>query len=345
MKKVVVSLLVLLGLGAYAGYYIWQDIHKVMASAIYKGSENKTFVVKRGVGFNRLTTQLNDAALIDNVLYFKLYAKYYQLGKKIQAGEYSIEPNTAPKELLALFASGNVVRHKVALIEGSNVLEIRAQLLKHGDVLTLKSTKMTEAQLLEAIGAKEKKLEGILLAETYQVDRGSSDIALLKRAYQSMQKTLAAQWQKRDKKLPYKNPYEALIMASIVEKETGVAAERPVIAGVFVNRMRIGMKLQTDPTVIYGMGKRYKGNITRADLRRPSAYNTYVIKRLPPSPIATVGPEAIKAALNPEKTKYLYFVAKGNGSHYFSKNLREHNNAVRRYQLKRKKSYRSAPKS
>jgi UPF0755 protein len=345
LKKVVVSLLLLIGLGASAGYYLWQDIHRVMSEAVFTGSDNKTFMVKRGVGFNRLTSQLNDAELIDNVLYFKLYAKYYQLGRGIQAGEYSIKPNTAPKDLLALFSSGDVVRHKVALIEGSNALEIRAQLLNHADVLNLKSTDMNETQLLEAIGATEKKLEGILLAETYQVERGSTDIALLKRAYQSMKKTLAAQWKKRDKKLPYKTPYEALIMASIVEKETGVGAERPVIAGVFVNRMRIGMRLQTDPTVIYGMGERYKGNITRADLRRPSAYNTYVIKRLPPSPIATVGPEAIKAALNPEKTKYLYFVAKGNGSHYFSKNLREHNNAVRRYQLKRKKSYRSAPKS
>ena len=202
---------------------------------------------------------------------------------------------------------------------------------------------MTEQQILAAIGAKESKLEGLLLAETYRVERGTSDIALLKRAYKAMHKLLDEQWQSRNKKLPYKNAYEALIMASIVEKETGASKERPVIAGVFVNRMRIGMKLQTDPTVIYGMGDRYKGNITRADLRRPSAYNTYVIKRLPPTPISTVGPEAIKAALNPVKTKYLYFVAKGDGSHYFSKSLREHNNAVRKYQLRRKKSYRSAP--
>lgn len=343
MKKVVVSIFILAALGAAAGYYVWQDIHRVMAKAVYQGKDAKVFIVKRGVGFNRLTNQLADAALIQNKLYFKLYAKYYQLGKQVKAGEYAIPPNSSPISLLKLFATGDIVRHRVSLIEGSNIVELRAQLQKHKAILRLTTSDLTDQELLEAVGATEQKLEGIFLAETYQVERGSTDLALLKRAYKAMHKELATHWQSRDKKLPYKTPYEALIMASIVEKETGVAAERPVIAGVFVNRMRIGMKLQTDPTVIYGMGAKYKGNITRADLRKPTPYNTYVIKRLPPTPIATVGPEAIQAALNPEKTKYLYFVAKGNGSHYFSKNLREHNNAVKRYQLKRSKNYRSAP--
>ncbi|EPJ49107.1 MAG: hypothetical protein OFPII_02960 [Osedax symbiont Rs1] len=343
MKRFFIALLLAVIGAALAAGYIWQDIHKVMAEASFKQGAAQTFVVKRGVGFNRLTAQLKTANLIDNDLYFKLYAKYYRYGKGIKAGEYAVSAGTTPIGLLKLFSAGDVVRHNVVFIEGSNVKELRAQLLRYQDILDLQTTDMTEAELLTAIGATEQKLEGLLLAETYRVERGSTDIALLKRAYHSMQKLLDQQWQQRNKKLPYKNAYEALIMASIVEKETGASKERPVIAGVFINRMNIGMKLQTDPTVIYGMGDKYKGNITRADLRRPSAYNTYVIKRLPPSPIATVGPEAIKAALNPEKTKYLYFVAKGNGSHQFSKSLREHNNAVRRYQLKRKKGYRSAP--
>jgi UPF0755 protein len=343
LKKFFFALLLMCAVAAGASYYLWMDIHKVMEQADNNANQEQLFIIKRGTGFNRLTAALKDEGLIGNDLYFKLYAKYYRLGKKIQAGEYLVPAQSSPVSLLKLFSSGKIVRHNVTLIEGSNIKELRASLLKHKDVIALKTSDMNEQQLLKAIGASEPKLEGLFLAETYRVERGTTDLALLKRAYQAMHKVLDKQWQKRDKKLPYKNAYEALIMASIVEKETGAAQERPVIAGVFINRLNKRMRLQTDPTVIYGMGDKYKGNITRADLRRPSAYNTYVIKALPPTPIATVGPEAINAALNPEKTKYFYFVAKGNGSHYFSKNLREHNNAVRKYQLSRKKNYRSAP--
>jgi len=343
LKKVLIALLLVCTATAGAGYYLWTDIHKVMERSGSHVNPAQLFIIKRGTGFNRLTASLKDKALIDNDLYFKLYAKHYQYGKTIQAGEYLVPSGISPLGLLKLFSSGKIVRHNVTFIEGSTIKELRASLLKYKDVIELKTTDLSEAQLLKAIGASESKLEGLLLAETYRVERGTSDVQLLKRAYQAMHKTLDRQWQKRDKKLPYKNAYEALIMASIVEKETGAAKERPIIAGVFINRLNKGMKLQTDPTVIYGMGDRYKGNITRADLRRPSDYNTYVIRALPPTPIATVGPEAINAALNPASTKYFYFVAKGNGSHYFSKNLREHNNAVRKYQLRRKKNYRSAP--
>ncbi|MGB0733226.1 MAG: endolytic transglycosylase MltG, partial [Pontibacterium sp.] len=170
-----------------------------------------------------------------------------------------------------------------------------------------------------------------------------SELDILKRARQSLNKVLQDAWVARDESLPYDTPYEALIMASIIEKETGRAAERPVIAGVFVRRLNKKMRLQTDPTVIYGMGERYKGNITRKDLRRPTPYNTYTIPALPPTPIATVGKEAITAALNPAEGNALYFVAKGDGSHQFSATLAEHNKAVREYQLKRRKDYRSSP--
>ena len=345
MKKFFVSLLLLCSIAVGAGYYLWMDIHKVMEQPVATNTAESFFIIKRGMSFNRLTAALKKQQLLENDLYFKLYAKYYRHGSKIKAGEYQIDAGSSPLALLKLFSSGQVVHHNITFIEGASIGELRTGLLKHASIIELQTSEMTEQQILQAIGAKEQKLEGLLLAETYRVERGTTDIALLKRAYQAMQQILDKQWQGRDQKLPYKNAYEALIMASIIEKETGAAQERPVIAGVFVNRMNIGMRLQTDPTVIYGMGKRYKGNITRADLRRPSAYNTYVINRLPPTPIATVGPEAIEAALNPVKTKYLYFVAKGDGSHYFSKSLREHNNAVRKYQLKRRKAYRSAPKN
>lgn len=345
MKRFFYCVLLLAVLGAGASYYLWNDIHKVMNTGSQLEQESQTVLISRGSGFSKITEGLKRQGLIDNDLYFKLYAKYYQFDNKIKAGEYLVKSGSTPVQLLKQLASGKVVHHNVTFIEGSNVKELRAQLLKFAGVLDLKTTDMSEAELLLAVGAKEKKLEGIFLAETYRVERGSTDIALLKRAYRAMGTLLDKQWSTKNKKLPYKTPYEALIMASIVEKETGATVERPIIAGVFINRIRLGMRLQTDPTVIYGMGDKYKGNITRADLKRPTAYNTYVINGLPPTPIATVGPEAINAAFHPEKSKYLYFVAKGDGSHQFSKNLRAHNNAVRRYQLSRKKNYRSAPKN
>jgi UPF0755 protein len=183
----------------------------------------------------------------------------------------------------------------------------------------------------------------MFLADTYQFHRGMSDVDLLKRAHALLQTELDTAWRERAKELPYKSAYEALIMASIVEKETALSSERPTIAGVFVQRLQKGMKLQTDPTVIYGMGDRYKGNIRRADLRRPTPYNTYTNAGLPPTPIAMVGREAIRAALHPDQSKWLYFVAKGDGSHQFSATLEAHNRAVKQYQLKRRSDYRSSP--
>ncbi|MGB1239045.1 MAG: endolytic transglycosylase MltG [Pseudomonadales bacterium] len=345
MKTFLKVVFVLVLGAAGTAYHYWGEIHTAMDTAAFTEGENKTLIVARGTGFNRLIGQLKAQGLIENELFFKLYTRYYKLGAGVKAGEYSIAANTTPHQILQKLSSGDVVQHNVTLIEGSNFAQLREQIAARSDVIKLVTAQMSEQDILKALGAKAEKIEGLLLAETYRIERGSTDLALIKRAYVSMQALLEQQWKERDKKLPYKTAYEGLIMASIVEKETGAPVERPVIAGVFVNRLRKGMKLQTDPTVIYGMGERYKGNITRADLRRPSAYNTYVIPALPPTPIATVGPEAVKAAFNPVKTPYFYFVAKGDGSHYFSKSLREHNNAVRKYQLKRRKNYRSSPSS
>jgi len=194
---------------------------------------------------------------------------------------------------------------------------------------------MSDAEIMRAIGSPYGVPEGLFFPDTFYFDRNSTDIALLKISYAAMQTKLEKAWLGREPGLPYKTPYEALIMASIIEKETGKASERPMIAGVFVNRLRIGMRLQTDPTVIYGMGLRFDGNIRKKDLSIDTPYNTYTRAGLPPTPIAMPGLASIEAALHPANTKALYFVGKGDGSHAFSNNLAEHNRAVVRYQLKK----------
>ena len=209
---------------------------------------------------------------------------------------------------------------------------MRAKLAKNDSVKTTIAD-LSDAEVMRVVGKGEKHAEGLFFPETFYFDRNTSDTVLLKRAYEIMQAKLAKAWANRASGLPYKNSYEALIMASIVEKETGKASERPMIAGVFLNRLRIGMRLQTDPTVIYGMGDNFDGNIRRKDLSADTIYNTYTRAGLPPTPIAMPGLASIEAALHPEKTKALYFVGKGDGSHAFSNSLVEHNHAVAKYQL------------
>jgi UPF0755 protein len=191
---------------------------------------------------------------------------------------------------------------------------------------------LSDAELLQAIGAEENHLEGLLFPDTYFYAPHTSDLDVLRRAYRLQHDKLLAAWETRAQGLPYRTPYEALIMASIVEKETGAAAERPRIAGVFINRLKLGMRLQTDPTVIYGLGDRFDGNLRRDDLQRDTPYNTYTRTGLPPTPIAMPSEAAIEAALNPAKTDALYFVARGDGTHVFSSTLEAHNRAVNRYQ-------------
>ena len=219
-------------------------------------------------------------------------------------------------------------------MEGWNFKQVLAavsghEALKH----TLKG--LTDGEIMARLGHPGEHPEGRFYPDTYKFPRGTTDAAFLERAYQSMSRLLAEEWGKRDPDLPLKTPYEALILASIVEKETGVADERSEIAGVFVRRLRKGMKLQTDPTVIYGMGDNFKGNIRRRDLKQDTPYNTYVHTGLPPTPISMPGSAAIRAVLHPAPGKSLYFVARGDGSHYFSKSLAEHNRAVRKFQLKK----------
>jgi UPF0755 protein len=216
-------------------------------------------------------------------------------------------------------------------VEGWNIREVRQELARNPR-LEHRLADMTDAQMLAAIGAEEKHPEGLFFPDTYFFNPDSPDIDVLRRAYSLQQQKLQEAWETRAPGLPYKTPYEALIMASIIEKETGVPEERPLIAAVFINRLKKGMRLQTDPTVIYGLGAKFDGNLRKVDLQRDTPYNTYTRAGLPPTPIAMPGEEAILAALHPAPSNALYFVAKGNGTHQFSATLEEHNRAVNRYQ-------------
>jgi UPF0755 protein len=244
--------------------------------------------------------------------------------------------------LIGLWKRGEMVQYSLTLVEGWNFHQVRAALAREEKIDQTLSG-LSDSQVMDKLGHPGIFPEGRFFPDTYRFVRGMTDVDLLKLAYDRLDDVLAKEWAQRAEDLPYSGPYEALIMASLVEKETGVPQERGQIAGVFVRRMAIGMLLQTDPTVIYGLGDRYSGRLTRAHLKEATPYNTYVIAGLPPTPIAMVGREAIHAALNPVAGTSLYFVARGDGSHVFSDDLDAHNNAVREFQLKRRADYRSSP--
>jgi UPF0755 protein len=253
--------------------------------------------------------------------------------RKIRAGSYEIARGTTPRGLLRKMVRGDETLATVRLIEGWTFRQFRAEL---GKTETLKPTTadMTDAQIMAALGAPGVAAEGRFLPDTYAFSKGSSDLAVLRRAYHAMQKSLAEAWQARDPDTPLRNADEALVLASIIEKETGVAAERGLVAGVFTNRLRLGMPLQTDPSVIYGLGADFDGNLRKRDLLADTPYNTYVRRGLPPTPISMPGNAALLAAVRPDQTRALYFVSRGDGSSEFSDTLADHNRAVNEYQRK-----------
>ena len=251
-------------------------------------------------------------------------------------------PGMTAQDLIGVWQRGEVVQYSLTLVEGWNFRQVRSALAKHEKIeQTLDG--LSDSEVMAKLGHPGEFPEGRFFPDTYRFVRGMTDAQLLEKSYNRLEKVLAQEWEQRDPAVPYADPYQALIMASLVEKETGVPQERGQIAGVFVRRMKIGMPLQTDPTVIYGLGERYNGKLTRSHLREPTPYNTYTIPGLPPTPIAMVGREAIHAALHPVDGSSLYFVAKGDGSHTFSDDLDAHNNAVREFQIKRRADYRSSP--
>ncbi|MFL9610032.1 endolytic transglycosylase MltG [Methylobacillus sp. Pita2] len=291
------------------------------------------FDLRMGSSLRTISQQLVDQGVLKEPWSFILLVRAMKMAGGIKAGNYLLESGQTPYELFITLSNGNVTQDSITFIEGWTFAQMRQALNNHESVRHL-TMAYTDEEIMRNIGAAGSLPEGLFFPDTYFFSKGMSDQDILKRANVAMQNRLKAAWEQRSAGLPYSSPYEALIMASIVEKETGKASERAVIAGVFLNRLRIGMRLQTDPTVIYGMGEAFDGNLRKKDLLRDTPFNTYTRVGLPPTPIAMPGMAAITAALHPAKTDALYFVGKGDGSHQFSRTLTEHNRAVVRYQLK-----------
>ena len=291
-------------------------------------------VVKPGSSLRAVARDLGEQQVLEHPAYLVLLGRYLDLDSRIKAGEYQLAPGLTPEQLLHQLSEGKVVQHGITLIEGETFKQMMAR-LRLDPVLEHTLVSDRPEDVMREIGYPGLHPEGRFLPETYYFPRGTTDVDLLRRAYLDMENFLQQAWPERDPGLPFDTPYEALILASIVEKETAVPEERPRIAGVFVRRLEKGMKLQTDPTVIYGMGDSYDGDIRFRDLRQDTPYNTYTRSGLTPTPIAMPGREALLAVLHPAPGKELYFVARGDGSHHFSATLKEHNRAVDRYQRKR----------
>lgn len=289
------------------------------------------FSIKSGSSLKSVARQINTSGLPITPWQFELMARLFDKGRDLKAGNYQLDASISPLDLLEKLRRGDTLQNEITFIEGQTFVQMR-KILAGNAGLKPDSALLSELAVMQLIGATETRAEGFFFPDTYGFTDGMSDTAILKRAYQTMQANLAKAWEKRPPGLPYESPYQALIMASIIEKETGKAEERPRIAAVFVNRLKSGMKLQTDPTIIYSMGARFDGNIRKRDLLADTPYNTYVRSGLPPTPIAMPGLASIEAALNPASTAELYFVAKGDGSHQFSHSLQEHNSAVAKYQ-------------
>jgi len=330
-------------LSTAAAGYAYQQFTLFVSSPISTQSEPVIVHITPGSSVQKVASQLHALNLLTEPKWFSWYVRYQQKQNVIKAGEFYIQPQWTVDELIEGLATAKNVQYPATIIAGQAIDQALATIqalpklkkeLDISDVKALQKLMGIDAEIDERY--PYATIEGRILPETYYYQLGDSDKDLLMRAHKAAHQTLTDTWKKRDKKLPYKTPYEALTMASIVEKETGYAPERPLIAGVFVRRLNKGMRLQTDPTVIYGIGKDYDGNIRKRDLRAKTPYNTYTIKRLPPSPIALPSRDAIQATLNPAKTKALYFVAKGGGEHHFSNTLIEHNRAVRKYLLNKK---------
>ncbi|MBX8533686.1 endolytic transglycosylase MltG [Pseudomonas cichorii] len=298
--------------------------------------------VPAGSSPSLVLNRLENDGVIKDAFWLRVYWRFNLAEQPLHSGEYRMTPGMDVQALFGVWKRKEVVQYSLTLVEGWNFRQVRAALAKQPK-LEQTLAGLSDKDLMGKLGHPDVFPEGRFFPDTYRYVRGMSDADLLKQAYNRLQDVLEEEWSKRAADLPYKDPYEALIMASLVEKETGVPRERGEIAGVFVRRLGLGMMLQTDPTVIYGMGERYNGKLTRANLKEATPYNTYVISGLPPTPIALAGREAINAALNPVSGTSLYFVAKGDGSHVFSDDLDAHNAAVREYQLKRRADYRSSP--
>lgn len=340
MKRLLLVLVVvaaLLAAAAGAAYLAFESANRRFADAELPGAgTGVAVVIPRGTSFDGIVARLADAGHTDaSRHHWRWLAWRMDVDGRLKAGEYAIAPGTTPRELLARMARGEVVQHRFTIIEGWTFRDLRAALARD-PVLVATVEGRSEADVMTLIGAEGIPAEGRFLPDTYLFPRGTRDVDVLRRAHRALERALDRAWNARADGIPLASREELLVLASIVEKETGRVDERAEVAGVFTRRLRIGMRLQTDPTVIYGIGPAFDGNLTRAHLTTDTPWNTYTRGGLPPTPIAMPGVAALEAAANPRETEALYFVARGDGSHQFSATLAEHNAAVRRWQLGRR---------
>lgn len=326
-RSVLLTLILLVALAGGGAWLHWHWTHDPLPI----GAQAVDVEIMPGESLHHVAQQFVDKGILRHAWDLTLYTRLERASGGLRAGEYEIQPGTTVAGLLDLLRSGKVVMHSLTLVEGWTFRQMLA-VVEAEPNLEHTLAGLNSAAQLRKLGFESASPEGELLPDTYQFPRGTSDVAFLRRAHEAEQQLLASEWDARPQGLPYRTPYDALVMASIVEKETGQPAERPKIAGVFVRRLQKGMKLQSDPTVIYGMGEAYDGNIRLKDLRTDTPYNSYTRFGLPPTPICMAGRAALDAALHPEPGDALYFVARGDGTHVFSATLKEQNAAVEKYQ-------------
>jgi UPF0755 protein len=316
---------VIVSVAAVGGFQWWAG------QPITSGGPVIPFAIAQGSGVAGAAQQMSSAGVPVNGFLFGVLARVTGKAGQIKAGSYELKPDTTPRRLLSQLVRGEFAQESLTIIEGWTFRQMR-QAVDAAPNLRHETAKLSDKELLAKVAPDFKVPEGLFFPDTYLFAKNSSDLQIYRQAHEMMIKRLKAAWEKREPGLPYADPYQALIMASLVEKETGQKSERSIIAGVFVNRLKAGMLLQTDPTVIYGMGDKYDGKIHKKDLETDTPYNTYTRAGLPPTPIALPGVESLAAALTPAKTDALYFVSRGDGTSHFSVNLNEHNKAVNQYQ-------------
>ncbi len=330
LRRSIAILLTLIGIaiGVLAVDYL-RFLHSPMQP---QDEASEILEIERGASVRWIASRLAEQGWIDRPLYFRLTARFNDTATRLHAGEYRLTPGQTPYRLLERLAAGDVVHHRFTVIEGWTFEQIREALARH-DTVRLELEALSGDEVMEQISGKPDHPEGWLYPDTYSFPRGTTDREIYRRAHRRMEQALEQEWQNRAEDAPVDSRYDALILASIIERETGIAEERHRVAGVFAERIDRGMRLQTDPTVIYGLGDDFAGRLTYADLARDTPYNTYTRAGLPPTPIAMPSRAAIHAALHPDRRGELYFVATGDGGHVFSETLDEHNEAVIKYQL------------
>lgn len=339
-RLIIIVLLAAVLMVSGSALWVWQGLNSLDQPAPIVSAD--LFQVPQGTSFGEVAWSLEKQGLIRKAFWLKVWGRINPGAQSIKAGQYEFLPGISTRDMIQKMMRGDTKTWTVQFIEGWRFRDLRQALSAKGQLKSVTGG-LSDDKLMARLKAPEENPEGRFFPDTYVFDARDTDLDILRRAYERMQSVLKDEWASRADNLTYETAYDALIMASIVEKETGVPQERSRIAGVFVRRLQKGMRLQTDPTVIYGLGENYDGNLTRKDLRAVTPYNTYRIAGLPPTPIALPGREAIHAALHPAPGTALYFVARGDGSHTFTDTFKAHQKAVREYQIKRRSDYRSSP--